>query len=210
MPPHRRRRPGGPARAVPFESRGSDSVGPGSRASGWYGASTPAGQPASSLAPGSISRVLIDGRNVQHALARDTGSSLPTAALVARLRAAFSPPTEVELILDGHAGRSPQGRMAPGLTVVFTKGATADQVIGVRVSEAFRALGPADSWSVVVVTDDREVRANARHNGVRVEGTAWLGDKLRVGAAAGVGLPRAPRMPRAPRPRTDAPRGSSG
>jgi hypothetical protein len=206
MPPHRRRRPGGTARAVPLESRGSDSPDL-SRASGWYGASSPAGQQQSSLAPGSISRVLIDGRNVQHALARDRGSSLPTAALVARLRAAFSPPTEVELILDGHAGRSPQGRMAPGLTVVFTKGATADQVIGVRVSEAFRALGPADSWSVVVVTDDREVRANARHNGVRVEGTAWLGDKLRVGAASGVGLPR---PPRAPRPRADAPRGSSG
>ena len=189
MPPQRRRRPGGPVRAVPLESRGSEF---------------PA---TSSLAPGSISRVLIDGRNVQHALARDKGSSLPTAALVARLRAAFSPPTEVELILDGHAGRSPQGRMAPGLTVVFTKGSTADYVIGVRVSEAFRALGPADAWSVVVVTDDREVRANARHNGVRVEGTAWLGDKLRVGAAAGVGLPR---PPRAPRPGADASRGSSG
>ena len=145
--------------------------------------------------PGTIAKVFIDGRNVQHALARDRGSSLPTAALVARLRAAFSPPTEVELILDGHAGRSPQGKVAPGLVVVFTKGRPADVVIGERVSEAFRALGPVDSYAVVVVTDDREVRGHARHNGVRVEGTAWLGDRLRGGAAAGVGLPRPPRAP---------------
>jgi hypothetical protein len=145
---------------------------------------------------GAIARVLIDGRNVQHALARDRGSSLPTAALVARLRAAFSPPTEVELILDGHAGRSPQGRISPGLTVVFTKGATADEVIGNRASEAFRALGPIDAWSVLVVTDDRQVRDHARRNGVRVEGTAWLGDRLRGGAATGVGLARPPRAPK--------------
>ena len=142
---------------------------------------------------GAIARVLVDGRNVQHALARDRGSSLPTAALVARLRAAFPPGTEVELILDGHAGRSPQGRISPGLTVVFTKGATADEVIGYRASEAFRALGPIDAWSILVVTDDRQVRDHARRNGVRVEGTAWLGDRLRGGAATGVGLPRPPR-----------------
>ena len=165
------------------------------RATAWFASEAPASSP-----PGTIARVFVDGRNVQHALARDRGSSLPTAALVARLRAAFAPPTEIELILDGHAGRSPQGRVSPGLTVVFTKGATADQVIGDRVSEAFRALGPIEAWTVLVVTDDREVRAHARHNGVRVEGTAWLGDRLRGRAAAGVGLPRPPQ----------ASRGSSG
>jgi hypothetical protein len=180
MPPHRRRRPGGPAAPPP------DGPPPGSPLPGL---------PPSSAPPGGIAKVVIDGRNVQHALARDRGSSLPTAALVARLRAAFSRPIEVELILDGHAGRSPQGKVAPGLAVVFTKGRTADEVIGERVSEAFRALGPIDSYAVVVVTDDREVRAHARYNGVRVEGTAWLGDRLRGGAAAGIGLPRPPRAP---------------
>ena len=143
-----------------------------------------------------MARLFVDGRNVQHALARGTGSSLPTAALVARLRAAFSPPTEVELILDGHADGSPQGRVSPGLSVVFTKGRTADEVIGERVTEAFRALGPIDAWAVLVVTDDRAVRDHARRNGVRVEGTAWLGDRLRGGVAAGVGHARAPRGPR--------------
>ena len=133
MPPRRRHRPGGPAprrpdgplRSIPADSR----------ASGWL-----AGPPGPSMPAGTIAKVLIDGRNVQHALARDRGSSLPTAALIARLRAAFSPPTEVELILDGHAGRSPQGKVAPGLSVVFTKGRIADEVIGERVSDSMFAV----------------------------------------------------------------------
>jgi hypothetical protein len=151
------------------------------------------------------SRVLIDGRNVQFALARGMrggSAALPTTALVARLRAAFGPPNEVELILDGHPGGSPSGRVAPAFTVTFSRHATADQVIGDRVAEALRALGPAGAWSVVVVTDDREVRDNARQNGARVEGTAWLVDRLgspssptaRPGTAIGQGRP--PRTPR--------------
>lgn len=128
-------------------------------------------------------RILIDGRNVQHALARESanqrgGSPLPTAALLARLRAPFSPPTEVELILDGHAGGGPSGRIAPGFVVTFSRHATADAVIGDRVAEALAALGPAGAWSVIVVTDDREVRDHARRHGARVEGTAWLAARL--------------------------------
>jgi hypothetical protein len=120
---------------------------------------------------------------VQHALARAAGAAdLPTAALVARLRAAFAPPTEVELILDGHSGGSPFGRVSPGLHVVFTRGATADHVIGERVTEAFRSHGAVAAWSVLVVTDDREVRDHARRSGVRVEGTAWLVERLGRGA----------------------------
>jgi hypothetical protein len=142
----------------------------------------PLGDSRGSAAAGG--RVLIDGRNVQHALAR-AGSArsggaapLPTVALIARLRAAFVPPTEVELILDGHAGGGPSGRIAPGFSVSYSRHATADEVIGDRVAEALLALGPAGAWSVIVVTDDREVRDHARRNGARVEGTAWLGDRL--------------------------------
>ena len=127
-------------------------------------------------------RVLIDGRNVQHALARGSGplagSGLPTTALIARLRAAFSPPIEVELVLDGHPGGSVSGRIAPSFSVSYSRHATADQVIGDRVTEALRALGPAGAWSVIVVTDDRAVRDHARRNGARAEGTAWLAERL--------------------------------
>ena len=132
--------------------------------------------------------MLIDGRNVQHAIARAAGAAnVPTAALVARLRAAFAPPTEVELILDGHASGSPFGKVAPGFHVAFTRGATADAVIGERVSEALRSTGAVGAWSVLVVTDDREVRDHAHRSGVRVEGTAWLVGRLPGGAAIGQG-----------------------
>jgi len=148
-------------------------------------------------ATGAGNRILIDGRNVQHALARapssGAASPLPTAALIARLRAAFSPPTEVELILDGHPGGGPIGRLAPGLSVSYSRHATADQVIGDRVAEALLALGPAGAWSVVVVSDDREVRDHARRNGARVEGTAWLADRLAGRTSEPGGVGRRPR-----------------
>jgi hypothetical protein len=168
---------------------------------------TPGSNPGSSGAAGG--RILVDGRNVQHALARGRagtgqGAALPTPALVARLRAAFAPPTEVELILDGHAGGGPSGRLAPGFTVTYSRHASADAVIGDRVAEALLALGPAGAWSVVVVTDDREARDHARRNGARVEGTAWLADRLgatgqatgRAGTGLGHGRPaKARRQP---------------
>ena len=147
--------------------------------------------------------MLVDGRNVQGAFQRGAGpGAMPTGTLISRLRAAFPPPIEVELILDGHRGASPSGRIARGLSVAFTRDLTADQVIGGRVSEALRALGPAGAWSVVVVTDDREVRDHARRNGARVEGTAWLAGHLAAraatagGAGASIGHGRPPRPPR--------------
>jgi hypothetical protein len=135
--------------------------------------------------PFGATRILIDGRNVQRALERGAApGSMPTATLVARLRAAFAPPTEVELILDGHAGPTPTGRIAPSFSVVFSRGVTADHVIAERVVEAFRALGPVDSDNVLVVSDDREVRAQALRNGCRVQGTAWLAGHLAARAVA--------------------------
>ena len=181
MPPRRRRVPGGGARGI--------GVQPSCRAGGTGGTS--------------VGRILIDGRNVQHALARGSGGSsaspLPTVALVARLRAAFAPPAEVELILDGHPGGSPSGRLAPGFSVSYSRHATADEVIGDRVAEALLALGPVGAWSVIVVSDDREVRDHARRNGARVEGTAWLAERLASpgsapgSAGTGFGQGRPPR-----------------
>ncbi len=180
--PARRRHRGGPGTAAPFAVPGRARP----AASRWSGA-----------------RLLVDGRNVQRALERGSApGSLPTSTLVARLRAAF-PDTDVELVLDGHPRGSPSGRVAPGFSVSYSRHATADQVIGDRVAEALRALGPAGAWSVVVVSDDREVRDHALRNGARVEGTAWLGERLaaveRQGASLGHGRPAAAaRSPRRP------------
>lgn len=155
-----------------------------------------------------VTRVLIDGRNVQRALQRGSAqASLPTATLVAQLRAAFSPPIQVELILDGHAGPTPTGTIAPGFSVVFSRGTTADHVIGQRVIEVFRELGPVETDTVLVVSDDREVRGQARANGVRVQGTAWLAGHLaaagaaRTSRGASIGQGRPSRAPRPPRDR---------
>jgi len=125
---------------------------------------------------------------------------LPTVALIARLRAAFAPPTEVELILDGHAGGGPSGRLAPGFSVSYSRHATADEVIGDRVAEALLALGPVGAWSVVVVSDDREVRDQARRNGARVEGTAWLASRL-SGETSNAGRGGGAEVDRRPRPK---------
>ena len=156
--------------------------------------------------PLGATRILVDGRNVQRALERGASpGSMPTATLVARLRAAFAPPTEVELILDGHAGPTPTGRIAPGFSVVFGRGVSADHVIGERVVEALAGHGPVDSVSVLVVSDDREVGGQAQRKGCRVQGTAWLAGHLAARAAAdgargaSIGHGRPPRQPRDPR-----------
>ena len=117
---------------------------------------------------------------------------MPTAMLIARLRAAFSPPTEVELILDGHPGPTPTGRLHAGFSVVFGRGVSADHVIGERVVEAFRALGPVDSDSVLVISDDREVKAQALRNGCRVQGTRGGAASARAGAGVSRGAGAGP------------------
>ena len=182
---------------------------PGRRGSGAPrrgGAAGPVRGPPAGGSRDPISLLLIDGRNVQYALGRGTGASgvtpsapLPTATLIPRLRAAFSPPTEVELILDGHAAGSPQGKIAPGFVVSFTRSRIADEVIVERATEAARAAGPVGAWSVVVVTDDREVRDGSRRSGVRVEGTAWLADRLAGRIASAPRAPAAPGSPAGPR-----------
>ncbi|HYK95378.1 MAG TPA: hypothetical protein VE011_05885 [Candidatus Dormibacteraeota bacterium] len=195
-------------RNVPGSALGSRLGRPGGRAPG-QGASklyaAPQPGPLRRDSAFGATRILIDGRNVQRALERgSTPGSFPTAILIARLRAAFAPPTEVELILDGHAGPTPTGRIAAGFSVVFGRGISADHVIAERVVEAFRSLGPVEADTVMVVSDDREVRAQALRNGVRVQGTAWLAGHLaardaapsRAGTSIGQGRP-----PRASRDR---------
>ncbi|HEX2625491.1 MAG TPA: hypothetical protein VHL56_01135 [Candidatus Limnocylindrales bacterium] len=159
-----------------------------------------------------LTRVLVDGRNVQRALERGSApGSLPTAALVGRLRAAFPPPIEVELILDGHAGPTPTGRLMRGFSVVFSRHLSADAVIAERVVDALKWLGPAEVDTVLVISDDREVTGHARRHGTRVQGTAWLAAHMDAAAAApatrgtSIGQGRPPRTPR-PSPRPSRPR----
>jgi YacP-like NYN domain len=125
-----------------------------------------------------VNRILIDGRNVQHALERGTApGSLPTNALISQVRGAF-PGVEVELVLDGHPSGGPSGRVSPHLVVTFSRGRSADAVIGDRVSDTLAALGAGETFAILVVSDDRDVRDQARGRGAQVESTAWLGSRL--------------------------------
>lgn len=193
MPSRRRRKPGVAAGLRP---RPATARSLGSRARPAVGPDATTGPETAPGPSGGIARVLVDGRNVQRAMERGSApGSMPTGSLIAGLRAAFPPPAEVELLLDGHRGGSPAGKVAPGLSVHFTRDASADAAIAMRVAEAFRALGPARAWSIVVVTDDREVRDHARRHGARVEGTAWLAERMAAGGqrGSGIGHGRAPR-----------------
>ncbi len=124
-----------------------------------------------------VTLVIVDGRNVQFALRRASTGDLPDAALIARLRAALAG-FETRLVLDGHPAGGPQGRIAPGFTVDYGRLRDADSVIGDLVADAARERGPVGVDAVMVVTDDRMVRDQARRHGARVAGTSWLVERV--------------------------------
>ena len=148
-----------------------------------------------------IRRLLIDGRNVQGALAdRDRGARsgtgaraagigpLPTGALIAQVLAAVPPDAVTELLLDGFPSGGVVGRVGPRFRVEYTKGRTADQRIADLVEAAAAELGPIGVDGVLVVSDDRGVGEQARRHGARVVGTHWL--TSRMGRGPSIGRPR--------------------
>ena len=169
-----------------------------------------------------VERVLIDGSNLAYALGRgpggDAGAPRPAAGVLASVRAAFPSTVRVELVFDGagnvgiaRAGTS--ARAAENLFVEHSGRRSADRVIEATVESQLKADGPAGTWGILVITDDRELRGIVQAKGARVAGTAWLAGRL-ARAAAGVGPAGGPsasrpsgtsighrRPPRAPRDR---------
>lgn len=140
-----------------------------------------------------VERVFIDGSNLVHALARGRalarGSAPePPSAIVARLRAAFPPAVIVDLVFDGPAAGGIAGRLATGLRVAYSGRRSADQVIDDGIAAQLAADGPAGTWGILVVTDDRGLRDAVRSKGARTAGTAWLAG--RIGRLAGPVGPR--------------------
>lgn len=132
--------------------------------------------------PGEIRRILIDGRNVQAALARANGAgSLPTSVFTSQVLAAVPADAVTALLLDGYPSGGVVGRVGPRLRVEFTKGRSADQRIAQLVEQAALELGPIGVDGVLVVSDDREVGDQARLHGARCVGTAWLTGRIRGG-----------------------------
>jgi hypothetical protein len=152
-----------------------------------------AGTAVSSDPLAGVERVFIDGSNLLYALARGSGSRrqggvprggedapglAPAGAIVGRLRAAFPPSVTVDLVFDGPAAGGIKGRLATGLRVSYSGRATADQVIDEGVAAQLAADGPAGTWGILVVTDDRGLRDLVNAKGARAAGTAWLAGRI--------------------------------
>lgn len=142
-------------------------------------------------------RLLVDGTNVLHRLARTAGGA-PPAALIGRLRGVIPAGIGIELVFDGPSEAGLRGeRIAAGTIVRFGGPRTADAVIVGLVDEARRVAGPAATGRLLVVTDDRELRFAVRRGGARTVGVAWLLGRLGSGRTASASIANA-RPPRSP------------
>lgn len=139
-----------------------------------------------------VELVLIDGNNLLYALrgrgaggvggsAHEAGAAggppPPASAIIGRIRSAIPPGVKVELIFDG-SPTGITGRLATGMSVEYSRRATADEVILNRISRQLEAGGPASTWPILAVTDDRGLRDGVRTRGGRSAGTAWLMRRL--------------------------------
>jgi hypothetical protein len=119
-------------------------------------------------------RLLVDGTNLLHAMSRSTGAA-PPAALIGRLRGAIPGRIVIELVFDGPAEPGLRGeRIASGVSVRYSGARTADTVILALVDEVRKAGDATDTGALLVVTDDRDLRYEARLRGARTAGAKWL------------------------------------
>jgi len=155
-----------------------------------------------------ITRLVVDGTNVLHALTRSP-SPLPAAALIGRLRAIVPPGVAVVVVLDGSPEHGLVSRhVASGVEVRYSGRFTADEVI-LRLTEHDFA---ADATGLLVVTDDFELGASVRRVGGRTVRNGWLIDRLgrqRLSAPSS-GRPASPSIGGPPPPAPAAGAGAHG
>ncbi len=147
-------------------------------------------------------RLLIDGNNLLHAISKAAGGTgaAPPAALIGRLRGAIPARVAIELVFDGPAERGLRNeRIATGLVVRYSGARTADSVILTIVEDVRVLEGAEGTATLLVVTDDRDLRHGTRLRGARTAGSAWLLGRLGSGrlASPSVGNPRPPRPSKA-------------
>jgi hypothetical protein len=141
------------------------------------------------------SRLLVDGTNLLHSLQRSAGAA-PAATLIGRLRGVVPARVAIELVFDGPAERGLRGeRIAAGMSVRYGGPRSADAVILSLIDEVRLVDGPDGTATLLVVTDDRDLRYGARMRGARTAGSAWLLGRLGSGrlSSASIGNPRPPR-----------------
>jgi hypothetical protein len=141
-------------------------------------------------------KLLVDGTNLLHALTRGPGERQPPAAVIGRLRAAIPAETAITLVFDGPPEPGVRGeRIAGGLNVRYSGRRTADDVLLQLVNDA--ATWSESAGTVLVVTDDRELRSLIQRRGGRSAGTQWLigrMDRPRL-ASPSIGNARPPKPP---------------
>ena len=150
-----------------------------------------------------VTRLLVDGTNLLHALRRGPDRQ-PPAALIGRLRGAVPAETAIELVFDGPPERGIRGeRIAHGVSVRFSGRHSADTILVTLVDDVAMAAGAPSGGgslatdSILVVTDDRDLRFALQRRGARTAGTSWLVTRMERPrlTAPSVGNPRPPRAP---------------
>ena len=150
-----------------------------------------------------VTRLLVDGNNLLHALSRGA-DRLPPAALIGRLRAAVPAQTTIEIVFDGPPERGVRGeRIAHGVSVRYGGRFSADTILVTLVEDvamvagAPRGSGSQATDAILVVTDDRELRFALQRRGARTAGTSWLVTRMERPrlTAPSIGNPRPPRPP---------------
>ena len=140
-------------------------------------------------------RLLVDGTNLLHGISRTAGAA-PPAALVGRLRAVVPAQVAIELVFDGPPERGLRGeRIASGTSVRYGGPRSADAVILALIDDVRLVDGPDGTAGLLIVTDDRDLRHEARFRGARTAGSAWLLGRLGSGrlSSPSIGNPRPPR-----------------
>jgi rRNA-processing protein FCF1 len=151
-------------------------------------------------------RLLVDGTNLLHQMQRRPGAA-PTAALLGRLRAAVPAAIAIELVFDGAPDRGLRGeRIASGVSVRYSGGRSADDLLRSLVDEVrSKPGGAAASSRVLVVTDDRALRASLHERGARTAGSSWFLGRLERStlSAPSVGNRKPPKPAAPPRASDD-------
>jgi hypothetical protein len=140
-------------------------------------------------------RLLVDGTNLLHSMSRGGGAA-PPATLIGRLRAVVPAQVAIELVFDGPPERGLRGeRIAAGTSVRYAGPRTADAVILSLIDDVRLVDGPDGTAGLLIVTDDRDLRHEARMRGARTARSAWLLGRLGSGrlSSSSIGNPRPPR-----------------
>jgi hypothetical protein len=123
-------------------------------------------------------RLIVDGTNLLYRIG--SGKAAPPAAVIGKLRAAVPKGVAIDLVFDG-IGHGVFGRLAEGMYVRYSGRKSGDDVILDLTSEAaMMAGGAAGADGVLVITNDRDLRARVIAKGSRTAPLQWLIDRMGI------------------------------